>query len=200
MAIDSRDDIETTILLLIAGLIVGTLAASGRTARHRADEAGSEIRRIHRVAEAVASGGKPADVIAVAQDELRELLTLTVSRFESQPYSDETIRLALGPYWGDRSSTGAALQPARRQRRVRVASRRRRRAGPGARRGDRSVRAHPHTGTPTTLESRMVAVAIADQVGNVWMSTPAGVSILMRRADVRSEPVLAARRLASRIW
>ena len=30
LTIDSRDDIETTILLLIAGVIVGTLAASGR--------------------------------------------------------------------------------------------------------------------------------------------------------------------------
>ena len=172
LAIDSRDDIETTILLLIAGLIVGTLAASGRTARHRATEAGSEIRRIHRVAEAVASGGKPADVIAVAQDELRELLTLTVSRFESQPYSDETIRPRLG------RAGAIAPQPVLRY------SRRDDSAGfelppdgvdvPVLVRGEEIGRfvLIPTPGTPTTLESRMVAVAIADQVGNVWMSTP----------------------------
>ena len=172
LTINSRDDVETTVLLLIAGVIVGTLAASGRTARHRADEAGSEIRRIHRVAEAVSSGRPPAEVIGVAQDELRGLLTLTVSRFESQPYSDDTMRPRLG-------RTGAiAPQPMLRY------SRRDDSAGfelpaegveiPVLARGEEIGRfvLIPTPGVPTSLESRMVAVAIADQVGNLWTSTP----------------------------
>ena len=76
MTIDSRDDVETTMLLLVAGVIVGTLASSGRSARHRAGSASAEIRRIHRVAEAASSGREPAVVIAAAQEELRGLLHL----------------------------------------------------------------------------------------------------------------------------
>ena len=73
LAIDSRDDIETTILLLIAGLIVGTLASSGRRARHEATDARTEIGRIHHVAEAAAVVGDVAAVIGAAQEELRAL-------------------------------------------------------------------------------------------------------------------------------
>ena len=55
LTIDSRDDIETTILLLIAGVIVGTLASSGRRARSRAtrrplgDQADPPCRRGRRI-------------------------------------------------------------------------------------------------------------------------------------------------------
>ena len=35
MSIDSRDDIETTVLLLVAGVLVGTIASAGRSARRR---------------------------------------------------------------------------------------------------------------------------------------------------------------------
>ena len=76
LAIDSRDDIETTVLLLIAAVFVGTIASSGRLARRREGSAQDDIRRIHRVAEAAATGADAADVVAAAQDELRELLTL----------------------------------------------------------------------------------------------------------------------------
>ncbi|MET0578904.1 MAG: DUF4118 domain-containing protein, partial [Ilumatobacteraceae bacterium] len=80
LAIDSRDDVETTILLLIAAVLVGTIASHGRSARHREGSARSEIRRIHRVAEAAVSGRSSAEVIAAAQDELRELMALQESR------------------------------------------------------------------------------------------------------------------------
>src|SRR4051812_2928890 len=56
LAIDSRDDVETTVLLLMAAVLVGTIAAHGRSARRREGSANAEIRRIHRVAEAAASG------------------------------------------------------------------------------------------------------------------------------------------------
>ena len=85
LAIDSRDDIETTVLLLIAAVFVGTIASSGRLARRREGSAQDDIRRIHRVAEAAATGADAADVVAAAQDELRELLTLRECRFEALP-------------------------------------------------------------------------------------------------------------------
>ena len=59
MAIESRDDIETTVLLLVAGLLVGTIASKGRSARHRETATRFEVRRVHRVAEAAATGRPP---------------------------------------------------------------------------------------------------------------------------------------------
>jgi hypothetical protein len=89
LTIDSRDDVETTILLLVAGVFVGTLAARQRVARWRAGSASAEIRRIHRVAEAASSGADAAAVIATAQVELCGLLSLREARFEGRPYRDD---------------------------------------------------------------------------------------------------------------
>jgi hypothetical protein len=168
LTIDSRDDVETTILLLIAAVIVGTLASSGRSARHRASDARSEINRIHRVAEVAASGAEVATVIGTAQDELRGLLTLRESRFEAMPFTDLTVRPRLGrngsielqPYvrfarTGHRSGfelpdSGVDLPVLARGREV-----------------GRFVLI-PTPGVPTSLEERVVAVAIADQVATVW--------------------------------
>jgi hypothetical protein len=169
LAIDSRDDVETTILLLVAGVIVGTLASWGRQAKTRASEARSEINRIHRVAEVAASGADVATVIRVAQDELRELLTLRVCRFEAIPFADDDFRR---PRLG--RNGGIELQPTIRFART------------GHRSGfelpdegvDLPVLARgreigrfvliPTPGVPTSLEERVVAVAIADQVATVW--------------------------------
>ena len=61
LAIDSRDDVETALLLLVAAVLVGTIASWGRSGHRRAGTARSEVQRIHRVAEAAVSGtpGRP---------------------------------------------------------------------------------------------------------------------------------------------
>jgi K+-sensing histidine kinase KdpD len=168
LTIDSRDDVETTILLLIAGLIVGTLASWGRQAKHRASDARAEINRIHRVAEVAASGADVATVIGTAQDELRGLLTLRESRFEALPFSDLTVRPRLG--------RNGAIELQAHTRFARTGSR----AGfelpedgvdlPVLARGHEIGRfvLIPTPGVATTLEERVVAVAIADQVATVW--------------------------------
>jgi Domain of unknown function (DUF4118) len=169
LTIDSRDDVETTILLLIAGVIVGTLASSGRSARRRAGAASSDIRRIHRVAEAAASGKPVADVIAIAQDELRELLQLKGTRFEALPYAIDT------PY--PRLSRRGRIedQPVLRFGRAEH-------GGGGFELPEEGVEIPvlvrgneigrfvliPTPGVATTLEDRVVAVAIADQLAAVW--------------------------------
>ena len=96
LAIDSRDDIETTALLLVAAVLVGTLASRGRTAARRAGAASSEVRRIHHVAETAVHGAAAAEVIAVAQDELGALLTLRACRFEALPSADLRVRPRIG--------------------------------------------------------------------------------------------------------
>ena len=169
LAIDSRDDLETTLLLLVAGVLVGTIATAGRVAKARAGTAGSEIRRIHHVAEASVSGRSPADVIAIAQDELRELLGLLESRFEAFPIDDLRVRPRIGRNGAiegvlDRTfrrtadgRSGFELPPDG----VEL---------PVLARGQPIGRfvLIPRPGVAVSLEQRLVAVAIADQVAAVW--------------------------------
>jgi len=169
LAIDSRDDVETTLLLLVAGVLVGTIATAGRVARARAGTAGNEIRRIHRVAEASVSGRSPADVIAIAQDELRALLDLAESRFEAFPTEDLRVRPRIGR---NGSIEGVLDRTFRRNDDGR--------SGfelpadgvelPVLARGQPIGRflLVPRPGVAVSLEQRLVAVAIADQVAAVW--------------------------------
>ncbi|MET0145914.1 MAG: DUF4118 domain-containing protein [Ilumatobacteraceae bacterium] len=172
LAIDSRDDVETTILLLVAAVLVGTIASHGRSARHREGSARSEIRRIHRVAEAAVSGRSPAEVIAAAQDELRGLLALAESRFEALPISDGVTYQRIGrngaiegattmTYGRDDSGRGGFELPADGVE-LPVMAR--------GRHIGRFVLV-PTPGHAASLEERLVAVAIADQVAAVWIPT-----------------------------
>ena len=81
LRIHSAADVETTLLLLAVGLIVGHLAAGSRQSHALA----AQIRRIHRVAEANARGDNAAAVTLVAEAELRDLLSLDACRFEAVP-------------------------------------------------------------------------------------------------------------------
>ena len=80
-------------LLLIVGLIVGQLTV--RSAVHRADarRARSEIHQLTRIADLVARGEDPADVLLAAQQELTDLLGLERCRFEAAPTGTSFARL-----------------------------------------------------------------------------------------------------------
>ncbi len=169
LAINSRDDVETTLLLLVAGVLVGTIATAGRVAKARAGSAGHEIQRIHRVAEASVSGRDAADVIAIAERELVDLLSLDGCRFEALPTGDDRVLPRIG-------RTGSIEG---------VTDRTFRRNNDGrtgfelpAEGLELPVLAHgqhigrfllvPTPGVGVSLEQRLVAVAIADQVATVW--------------------------------
>ena len=72
LSIDKADDFETTILLLIVGLIVGQIAVRSQLHREAAARGRSEISRLSRVADLVARGEDPADVLLAAQAELTD--------------------------------------------------------------------------------------------------------------------------------
>jgi len=171
LAIASRDDVETTFLLLLAAVLVGTIAARGRAARRREGAARSEIRRIHRVAEAAASGRAPAEVIAAAQDELRELLVLRESRFEALPLDDLRGTYARigrnGAVEGVTSMTFGRGDEGRGGFELPLGGA----ELPVLARGQHIGRfvLVPTAGRPVSLEARLVAVAIADQVAAVWI-------------------------------
>jgi K+-sensing histidine kinase KdpD len=162
LTIDSRDDVETTVLLLVVGLLVGTMASRARRAKVSAELGRSELDRIHRMAERVAGGDDAADVIEAAQLELTELLGLQSCRFEAPPYGGEprphlersgTItgqhgrRMARGGF--ELPAEGVDLAVLARGHEV----------------GRFVLVPRPDIGV--SLEQRIVAVAVADQVGAV---------------------------------
>ena len=173
MAIESRDDIETTVLLLVAGLLVGTIASKGRSARHRETATRVEVRRVHRVAEATATGRPPMAVLDVAQDEITALLDLAACWFEPVPYTDDPARPRLGRngaiqaqssfrFRRDRDGrTGFELPPEGVE--LQVLAR-------GHHVGRFVLVPNPHTAT--TVDERLITVAIADQVGAAWPIPP----------------------------
>ena len=88
--IDSRDDIETTIVLLIVGLAVGELVVRERRSRRIARAKGREVDQIRRVAELGAGGGSDGRLITIVQREVVELLGGRGARFERPPF-DSTL-------------------------------------------------------------------------------------------------------------
>ncbi len=159
MRITSADDIETALLLLVVGLVVGQLAV--QSSRHRAEaEAGrSEIQRIHRIVDLVARNERPEGVVRAAQTELVGLLGLRACRFEAAPHGltlpeldrsgsvsgRSEWRLARGEF--ELPAGGVAL--------------------PVSSQGQQIGRfvLDSSAGAGVSLEARIVAVAIADQVG-----------------------------------
>ena len=160
LTIDSADDVETTLLLLAVGLLVGHITARGLRARASAAGSSLEIRRIHRVAERAARGEEAAEVLEAAQGELVELLTLQGCRFEAQPFLTALPRLERGGQLDQRvwryRDGGFELSPEGVELPV---------YGRGQQLGRFVL--EPTAGVGVSLEQRVVAVAIADQVGAV---------------------------------
>ena len=158
LAIASRDDVETTVVLLAVGLVVGHVATSGRRSRAAADRRGGEIRRLYRVAELSARGDDPAAGIDTTQDELAALLHLRACRFEAPPFQQVYERL-------DRSGVVSWRQYRRRAGGLElpVDGVELPVIGRGRVLGRFVLGPTPEVGV--SLEARVVAVALADQVG-----------------------------------
>jgi K+-sensing histidine kinase KdpD len=88
LTIHGADDVEMTVQLLVLGLISGQLAWKARLAATRLAGGRSELERIRRLADQVARGFEPADVIMAAQAELFALLDPVTCRFEAAPFTD----------------------------------------------------------------------------------------------------------------
>jgi len=165
--VDKADDVETTILLLIVGLIVGQIAVRTQLHREAAARGRSEISRLSRIANLVARGEDPADVLLAAQAELTDLLDLESCRFEALPTGVPLPRLErTGAVTGQREwrFAGHVLALPAEGVELPVLSQ-------GRQIGRFVMTPHPDVGAP--LEARVVGVAIADQVGSVLSRTGA---------------------------
>jgi K+-sensing histidine kinase KdpD len=83
--IERGDDIETTVLLAVIGLIAGELVERACRSEAAAIARRHDLERIHRRAELAAGGERPGRLIEQSAEELTELLDLKVCRYIPEP-------------------------------------------------------------------------------------------------------------------
>jgi hypothetical protein len=156
--IENGNDLQTELTMLVVGILVSELAVRGRRYRATAQRSSGDIARIHSVAELVADGSEPSFVILVVCDHLRELLHLRACGYELAAGRGPVARLersgdvTVGAVrWGVHSmglpTSAVQLQV---QVKGRVVGR---------------FVMTPSPGVPVDFDSRIVAVALADQAG-----------------------------------
>jgi K+-sensing histidine kinase KdpD len=159
LVINRRPDIEIAISLLVVGVVLTELAARSRHHRHAADEESHFIGLIHEVSEMVTTGLTTEEVLARVRDELVSLLGLRDCRFEAGTEARGMFSLehdgqvlVSGRHW----AVDQLGLPGRQLELVVY--------GQGRIVGRFLLK--PTPGHPVSLERRVVAVVIADQVGN----------------------------------
>jgi K+-sensing histidine kinase KdpD len=83
LSITRRADVETTVLLLIIGVAVTELAVRGRRQQAAASRRAGYLAGLHSVAGSVAVGDSGSEVTRRVTDELVRLLTLSSCRFQA---------------------------------------------------------------------------------------------------------------------
>src|SRR6476469_5247195 len=165
LKIDSADDLGTTVLLLVIGLVVAELVQLTHRTRRANRRRNDQIERLHRVAEMVASGAPRPLVIAAVETELTQLLELAGCTFEAQPFEYELPTLERnGAIEGGRRrcvydefslpAEGCALHVLHRGETV----------------GRLVLFAHHDVGV--SIVDRVVAVALSDELGAAFDSAP----------------------------
>ena len=158
LAITHRPDIETAVSLFVVGIIVTELAARNRYHYAAAAEEADFVGLIHDVSELATSGAPSREVVARVRNELIDLLHLQACRYESGSADRPMLRLEHdgqvflgGRVWGVHrvGLPGPEIE-------LLVQSQ--------GRTLGRFVLT-PTPGYPVSQERRVVAVAIADQVG-----------------------------------
>ncbi len=155
-AISHRPDIETTVLLLVVGLAVTELTARGRHHRLVAAEESGYVTELHTVARMMADGADARMVIARVQDVLTSVLELRDCHYDaaSAPAHRATIGqggdiVLAGLRWSWLPGSHIDL-PVRYQGR-----------------SYGTFVLTPTPGMPVSEQRRLVAVALADEVGAV---------------------------------
>ena len=157
-SISNAADVETAALLLVGGLIVGQLSARNRTNRGRVEQGSLDLGRIQNIAELMASGAGPDEVVAAVGVELQTLLGLRSCRFERSfpttpgPTIERNGGVSWGHFWWGVPTLGLpgkeiSLIVENQQRR----------------RGRYVLLAEP--GAKVTREQLLAAVTLADQAG-----------------------------------
>ncbi len=158
--INSQDDIETAVLLLVVGLIVGEVVVRARRSETQAATSRAEVVRVRRLSE-LAAGGEPAGrLIGIVQGEIVSLLHVRQCRFEPLPFHEDLPELT---HQGVRIPGGEVSEPSPAGGRVSLPV-----FGAGRPVGRFVLElATGATGIELPPEDRALAVALADQLGTV---------------------------------
>jgi K+-sensing histidine kinase KdpD len=159
--ITRRADLETTILLLVIGVAVTEIAVWGRRQHAAASRRAGYLDGIHAAAQAVATGSSPSALIDQVTSQLTQVLSLASCRFQygaaglgrpARMQHDGTVMTAPQQPW----DAGAEGFPPGTDTELLVES-------GGVFQGRFLMT--PSPGARPTLEQRLLAVALADQVG-----------------------------------
>ncbi len=168
LRINDSNDVETSLILLAIGLAVGQLAVHARRQTRDAVRGRDELASMRQMAERAASGATDQELIDLILAELTKLMELVGCRFEVE-------------------ATGPDLPILERSGRIESSYRR---VGPdgelalpplgvrlpvvGGGREVGSIVLDPNPSVGVTLEARVVAVALADQLGAALAAHGAG--------------------------
>jgi K+-sensing histidine kinase KdpD len=97
LTISNHDDVETTIVLLVVGLVVGELVVRARRSQQLATASRREVEQVRRIAELAAGRGPNGRLISIVEHEVVELLGARSARFERPPFPTTLPRLSSGP-------------------------------------------------------------------------------------------------------
>ncbi|WP_328743831.1 PAS domain-containing sensor histidine kinase [Streptomyces sp. NBC_00285] len=157
--ISHGDDITTTFLLLAVGVAVSQLAAHARTLKLVTVTDAAHLARIHETASLVQAGGSPYAVVDQVGHQLTEILGLRGSRFEHgtllgrHPRLEQDGSVTVGRAHWDLDKDGWPGEEIELRAQV------------GGRYLGRFM-LEPEPGTvPPPLQTRLVAVSLADHVG-----------------------------------
>lgn len=156
--IHQTDEAITAIALLFVGLVAASIQTRSLRRRDQVEEGSNEISRIGAVTDLVASGKSVDEIVAIVSIELTDLLMLRHCHYEKVPSDETTARIErTGEVSYGRLKWRAEVQglpgptvelPVSAQGRF----------------GGRFVLV-PQPGVPISFDRRIVAVALADQVG-----------------------------------
>jgi hypothetical protein len=160
LKIANREDVITTLILLAVGAILGEVAGWSARLGQRLREDRSEIKRLHRVAELAARGETEEDMILVVTAELIATLRLQDCTFERPPFVGELPVMERNGQIGGRLHhyTREGFELPREGAQLLVV---------GAGRTVGRFRLAPTHGVGVSPERRLIAIALADQLGAV---------------------------------
>jgi K+-sensing histidine kinase KdpD len=165
-AITHRTDIETTVLLLVIGVAITEIAVWGRRQYANANRRAGYLDGINSAAQAVAAGGSAPTLIDQVSSQLTRLLRLRSCSFQygvaglgrpARLHHDGSVTIGRLPWAADREGL-----PQQSDLELLV-------EGGGIFQGRFLMT--PEPGARPTLEQRLLAVALADQVGAALASS-----------------------------
>jgi hypothetical protein len=168
LRIATRDDVETTVLLLIVGVIAGELVVQARRSRQVAFTSRGEMQRMRRVAEVAAGSDTPTRLIDSVRQELASLLPVERCWFERPPFPTTMPQLRHGRVAVPAGDPRIGPLDPSPSRLVELPV-----YGGGIVRGRFVLEfAEPTTGVALPPDARATAVALADQLGVALAAPP----------------------------